>query len=86
MEKTSFYHEKAYQLKIFAVMFFCLTVSSAQVGIGTETPESSSMLASSGGSSYNGEGDAILNVVLYLRRSNCMVLVLVAQLVSRVFT
>ena len=25
-------------------MFFCLTVSSAQVGIGTETPESSSML------------------------------------------
>ena len=44
MGKTSFYHEKAYQLKIFAVMFFCLTVSSAQVGIGTETPESSSML------------------------------------------
>ena len=32
-------------------------------------------------SSYNGEGDAILNVVLYPRRSNCMVLVLVAQLV-----
>ena len=44
MKKTSFYCGKANQLKFFALVFFYISASSAQVGIGTETPESSSIL------------------------------------------